>query len=102
MNWRPDCWVNPHDFRNPDHVDNPYVEMECANSYEAGASAMLSALLVYLDESCDKHGRKATRKTVAVETYDGREHPPTIKTEVIYPDHRYLCSECMAELRGEK
>jgi hypothetical protein len=96
MNWingRPDCWVNPHDFRNPDHVDNPYVEMECANSYEAGASAMLSAVIKWLDEPCDKHTPQ--------QPFDDEIHwLQTTETNMFLRwRHRKDCPQCLNELK---
>jgi hypothetical protein len=73
MNWingRPDDWGNL--FDEPER-----------SACEAGASAMLSALLVYLDEPCK----------IPLHCGCG---------DVIHIKHRYLCPQCMAELRGEK
>ena len=71
--WRPENWHTEPIKQNPLHCLAP---QECADSfYERGASAMLSALLKWLDEPCPHWGQGV-------------------------PRHR--CNDCMNELRGEK
>jgi len=57
MNWRPDNWVNPHkEFyeRNPE-VRPKVGDWDTEGIYESGASAMLSAVIKWLDEPCKEH-----------------------------------------------
>ena len=79
--WRPDDWVNPHG--KGDWIgDLPH------EAYEAGASAMLSALLKWLDEPCN-----CLDHAQIVEF--------AIDVKGMYP-HRKDCPQCWKELRGEK
>jgi hypothetical protein len=85
---RPTDWMNPHDFRNPDHVDNPYVEMECANSYEAGASAMLHDVVKYMYGSCsnERHGWFTAAPLIEI---NGKK----------FYKYRKDCPQCLNELK---
>jgi hypothetical protein len=84
--WRPDDWVNPHkEFyeRNPE-VRPKVGDWDTEGIYESGASVMLSALIKWLDEPCNEHPLE--RKDVITGCYR-------------YKEHRYLCPQCMAELK---
>jgi hypothetical protein len=63
--------------------------------YEAGASAMLAALLKWLDEPCNKHPYNPN-------DYGITSAPITTWSNGDYYSHRKDCPQCMAELRGEK
>ena len=82
MNWRPDDWIETCDCK-----DLP-PEQQCSmyKNYETGASAMLSAVIKWLDEPCDKHEHSA---------FNGERY-------VSYHPHRKDCPQCLNELRGEK
>ncbi len=77
MNWRPDDWVNPF----PKSLANPEYDRDARYIFEAGASAMLAALLEWLKEPCDK--QEHSRLTYKYESYGNRSD----------------CPECMASLR---
>jgi hypothetical protein len=69
--------------------ENPYLPFGDAResmfrAYEAGASAMLAAVLIYLDEPCGEHG--------GYQVKDG------IKTIHSIP-HRKDCPQCLNELK---
>ena len=76
--WRPDDWENSYDKQREE--DGMFSQAEL---YEAGASAMLAAVLKWLDEPCDKH----------------LEYP---NSDSKYPTLRIDCPQCMNELRGEE
>ena len=79
--WRPDDWENSYDKQREE--DGMFSRAEL---YEAGASAMLSAVLKWLYEPCDKHEHSA---------FNGERY-------VLYHPHRKDCPQCLNELRGEK
>ena len=76
--WRPDDW----NTKTPFSFDVSRV------TFEAGASAMLSALLKYLFEPCDKHPEKELV-----------ELPFKDEWMEFYPEHRKDCPQCLSELK---
>ena len=86
MKWRPDDWSKQRSRHEYDGHD--------INCYEAGASAMLAALLKWLDEPCVLH-------EVNDIFSDPWGYHPNKQYGVFYL-HRYLCPQCMKEIRGEK
>ena len=89
--WRPDGWLGADEHCS--EWENPCDDgcNSCCSAYESGASAMLAAVLVYLDEPCDKHPEKELV-----------ELPFKDEWMEFYPEHRKDCPQCMNELRGEK
>ena len=79
INGRPDNWKELAPYNNTNGgAGYP--------NFEAGASAMLAAVVKWLNEKCDSHPDIASERL----------------GEPAYYDHRYLCPQCMNELRGEK
>lgn len=81
MNWingRPDGWklAGVEAAKPINLVPDDVRRMLSKDAYEQGASAMLSALLKWLDEPCDKHWVPELR-------------------------HRRHCDKCWAELEGK-
>ena len=91
--WRPDDWVNPFES----YICNTYLRPE-HDAFERGASAMLSALLKWMDEKCDKH-------PIPDDFVKGHQGFPRnlIKWNGfawIY-SHRKDCPQCFSELKEQ-
>lgn len=85
--WRPADWgIILHGYK---------LSQDFPNIFEAGASAMLSALLEWLWEPCTEHPREPERMGTDL-TYWNHG------LSGVYYKHRKDCPRCMAELRGEK
>jgi hypothetical protein len=88
--WRPSDWEDTKDNQHKQFgmMRTAFDSM----SYEAGASAMLSALLKWLWEPCSGH---ITRPEHIGENLRYWHHAK----EAIYFKHRHDCPQCMAELK---
>ena len=87
MNWingRPEDWANPADKTG----DYPF-----ANGFGAGANTMLSALIAWLEEPCDKH--RILEDDQSVQTYISDRAKYVIR----YERHRKDCPQCWQELK---
>lgn len=100
--WRPDGWENMvHSMCITDGVpcdSKTCRNCDCRKPIEQTASAMLSALLKWLEEPCDKHPHLYRFQSFNLE----KNQWNTQERVHSYPEHRYLCPQCMAELRGER
>lgn len=78
MSWRPDNWKNPHTeeyAKNMGYPDSPYEEV-----YEAGADAMLEAVIKWLKgyhmgtvPRLDRHNRPAPEFEFVIPEKDLKE-----------------------------
>jgi len=84
--WRPDDWNFVRSQQpEPDVWDDLML-------FESGASAMLSVLIAWLDEPCDKH---PDYNAIG----DEIEHYLFINDSYGVFKHRYLCPQCWVELK---
>ena len=82
--WRPDDWELPYKYDL--HQEIKLRKMGVNEVFNAGASAMLSAVLVYLDDPCTEHPYSVFGSGNLSRMYS----------------HRKDCHQCMTELGGEK
>jgi hypothetical protein len=105
--WRPDDWVGIKkkicfdqfhkglsfagiNSSSPQCKSCSSTPDKCQKAVEVGASAMLSAVVKWLDESCDKHGNSP--RVVRLEGEYGY-------SQAIIDTKRKDCPQCMTELR---
>lgn len=92
MNWingRPDDWDIITEGIARDFLEMRSITVN-KDVFESSASAMLAALIKWLNEPCDKHLAKKDEDLSLILCVEG--------THWRF-EHRYLCPQCMEELK---
>jgi hypothetical protein len=94
--WRPDDWPPEIDISGFTGLPETIEEMlqRYSHFFEAGASAMLEALIKWLFEPCAEHRQYSNAPDLTKMEY-------TVGINTVRYKHRYLCPQCMAEINKE-